>query len=100
MSWVRVALPAHLRSLAGTGAEVRVEVAGPPTIGSLLDALEAAHPALAGTIRAHAGGPRRAYIRYHARGQDLSFASDDDPLPDAVARGEEPFSVVGAIAGG
>ncbi|MDX6555094.1 MAG: sulfur-carrier protein [Miltoncostaeaceae bacterium] len=100
MSSVRVALPAHLRSLAGIGSEVVVEVAGAPTIGSLLDALEAAHPALAGTIRAHAAGPRRAYMRYHACGEDLSFAPDDAPLPEAVARGEAPFTVIGAIAGG
>ncbi len=97
---VRVALPAHLRALAGTGAEVVLELAGPPTIGSLLDALEAAHPALAGTIRAHAGGPRRAYMRYLAGGEDLSFAPDDAPLPGPVARGEAPFRVIGAIAGG
>jgi hypothetical protein len=97
---VRVALPAHLRALAGTGPEVEVELAGEATIGALLDALEAAHPALAGTIRAHAGGPRRAYMRYHACGEDLSFTPDDAPLPDAVARGEAPFRVIGAIAGG
>ncbi len=90
MSEVRVALPAHLRALAGTGPEVRVELPGPPTIGALLDALEAAHPSLAGTIRAHAGGPRRAYMRYHACGEDLSFAPDDAPLPEAVARGRGP----------
>jgi hypothetical protein len=100
MTAVRVALPAHLRTLAGTGAEVQVELAGAATIGALLDALEAAHPALAGTIRAHAGGPRRAYMRYHACGEDLSFAPDDAPLPEAVARGEAPFTVIGAIAGG
>jgi molybdopterin synthase sulfur carrier subunit len=100
LSQVRVALPAHLRALAGTGPEVGLELAGTPTIGSLLDALEAAHPALAGTIRAHAGGPRRPYMRYHACGEDLSFAPDDSPLPEAVARGEAPFTVIGAIAGG
>ena len=91
MTEVRVALPAHLRTLAGTGPEVRVELSGSPTIGALLDALEAAHPALVGTIRAHAGGPRRAYMRYHACGEDLSFAPDEAPLPAAVARGEKPF---------
>jgi len=97
---IRVALPAQLRTLAGTGPEVVVELAGPATIGALLDALEAAHPALAGTIRAHAGGPRRPYMRYHACGEDISFASDDAPLPEAVVRGEEPFTVIGAISGG
>ena len=100
MSRIRVALPAHLRTLAGTGPEVTVELAGPATIGALLDALEAAHPALAGTIRAHSGGPRRPYMRYHACGEDLSFASDDAQLPEAIVRGEEPFTVIGAISGG
>ena len=100
MTRIRVALPAHLRTLAGSGPEVAVDVAGSPTIGSLLDALEAAHPALAGTIRAHGGGSRRPYMRYHACGEDLSFAPDDAPLPDPVARGEAPFTVIGAIAGG
>ena len=100
MTGIRIALPAHLRALAGVGAEVVVEVGGTATIGAVLDALEAAHPALAGTIRAHAGGPRRPYMRYHACGEDLSFAPDDAPLPEAVVRGEAPFTVIGAIAGG
>jgi molybdopterin synthase sulfur carrier subunit len=97
---VRVALPAHLRTLAGTGAEVRLRVPDAPTIADALDALEAAHPALAGTVRDGATGARRAYLRYMAAGEDLTHAPPDASLPAAVARGEEPFRVVGAISGG
>lgn len=100
MSEVRVALPSHLRTLAGTGAEVRVSVAGAPTIAGVLDALEREHPALRGTIRDRDGGARRPYMRYLACGEDLSHAPPDAALPDAVARGAEPLRVVGAIAGG
>ena len=100
MSAVRIALPAHLRTLAGVGAEVRVAVPAAPTIADALDALEAAHPALAGTIRDHATGARRAHLRYMADGADLTHAPADARLPDAVARGEEPFRIVGAISGG
>lgn len=97
---IRVALPFHLRNLAGTGPEVEVEVEGPVTQRSVLDALEARYPVLRGTIRDHATQERRPYLRYFACMQDLSHDSPNAPLPDAVARGDEPFRVLGAIAGG
>lgn len=97
---VRVALPAHLRTLAGVGAEVRVRVPDAPTIADALDALEAAHPALAGTVRDQGSGARRAHLRYMAAGADLTHEPPDAPLPAAVALGEEPFRIVGAISGG
>lgn len=97
---VRVALPTHLRTLARVDGEVRVEVDDPVTAGRVLDALEAAHPTLEGTIRDHGTGERRAYIRYFACGEDLSHEPADRPLPDEVAEGREVFRVVGAIAGG
>lgn len=98
---IRVALPAHLRTLARTGREVGVAVdADPPTIGSLLDALETDHPVLRGAIRDHGGGARRAFVRFYADGRDLSLLPYDTPLPDAVASGRTPFAVVGAMAGG
>ncbi len=95
-----MALPSHLRALAGTGAEVRVSVPGAPTIAAVLDALERDHPALRGTIRDRDGGARRPYMRYLACGEDLSHVPPESLLPDAVARGAEPLRVVGAIAGG
>jgi sulfur-carrier protein len=98
---IRVALPAHLRKLAGVEDEVRVEVAAAsPSVADALDALEALHPVLQGTIREHGGGPRRAYMRYFACGEDVSHEPPDHPLPGPVIQGEEPFQVVGAIAGG
>jgi sulfur-carrier protein len=97
---VRVALPSHLRTLAGVGAEVRVEVADGPTIADVLDGLEAAHPRLLGTIRDRASGERRPFMRYVACGQDLSHEPADRPLPDSVARGAEALRIIGAIAGG
>jgi sulfur-carrier protein len=98
---IRIALPAHLRKLAGVEDEVRVEVVGAsPSIRDVMDALEALHPVLKGTIREHGGGPRRAYMRYFACGEDVSHEPPDHPLPEPVIRGEEPFQVVGAIAGG
>jgi sulfur-carrier protein len=100
VSAVRVALPSHLRTLAGVGAEVEVQVPETPTIADVLDALEEAHPALRGTIRDHDGGRRRAFIRYFAGGDDLTHEPADRPLPEAVATGGEPFRVVGAISGG
>lgn len=100
MTRIRIALPVSLQSLAGVGAEVGVEVSGTPTVRHVLDALEAAHPALRGTIRHHDTAERRAFIRYFACGCDLSHESPDEPLPDAVARGSEAFRVVGAISGG
>jgi hypothetical protein len=97
---VRVALPAHLRTLAGTGSEVQVEVTGTPTIARVLDALESAHPMLRGTIRDRASGQRRAFMRYFACGHDLSHHPASTPLPQPVADGTEAFCVVAAIAGG
>jgi sulfur-carrier protein len=97
---VRVALPAHLRTLARVGPEVRVEVPDTPTIKGVLDALESAHPALRGTIRDPASAERRPFMRYFACGRDLSHDPVDEPLPDPVVRGTEVFCVIGAIAGG
>jgi molybdopterin synthase sulfur carrier subunit len=97
---IRVVLPAHLRTLAAVGEEVTVGVAGQPTLGSVLDALEQSYPVLQGTIRDHVTRKRRAFVRYFACEQDLSHERPDLPLPDAVASGREPFLIVGAIAGG
>jgi sulfur-carrier protein len=97
---VRVALPAHLRSLARVGAEVRVAVHDAPTIKGVLDALESEYPALRGTIRDQASAERRPFMRYFACGRDLSHEPMDAPLPDPVRRGTDAFCVVGAIAGG
>ena len=97
---IRVVLPAHLRDLARIDGEVRLDVTGPVTQRTVLDALEARYPALRGTIRAHDGGPRRAFIRFFACEQDLSHQPPDDPLPPAVAAGTEPYLIVGAMAGG
>jgi len=99
---IRVVLPYHLRNLARVGAEVEVELADPDraTTQAVLDALEARYPVLRGTIRDHATRERRAFLRYFACGEDISFAPVDAALPAAVASGDEPFMVVGAIAGG
>ena len=97
---IRVTLPQHLRTLAKVGREVELEVAQPITQRSVLDTLEASYPMLRGTIRDMVTLQRRAFIRFFACGQDLSHEPLDAPLPDAVAKGEEPFMVVGAIAGG
>jgi hypothetical protein len=97
---VRVRLPAHLRTLAKVGSEVEVEVDGPVTARSVLDALEARYPVLRGTIRDHVTLERRAFLRYFACMQDLSHEPMDAPMPDEVAAGDEPFIVLGAIAGG
>jgi sulfur-carrier protein len=97
---IRVVVPAHLRTLARIDGEVHLDVSGPVTQRSVLDALEARYPVLRGTIRGHGGGPRRAFIRFFACEQDLSHDAPDDPLPAAVAAGTEPFLVVGAMAGG
>jgi len=97
---MRVALPAHLRTLAQVDGEVELDVAGPLTQRAVLDALEARYPMLRGTIRDQATGKRRAFMRYFACGEDLSHEAADAVLPDAVAAGAEPFMVVGAIAGG
>ena len=97
---IRVVLPSHLRTLARVNGEVQLEVPGRVTQCSVLDALESRYPVLAGTIRDHDGGRRRAFIRFFACEQDLSHEPPDAPLPEAVAAGAEPFLVVGAIAGG
>ena len=97
---IRVVLPAHLRTLARVGGEVKVDVAGRVTQRSVLDALEAAYPMLRGTIRDHVTQQRRPFLRFFACEQDLSHEPPDAPLPDAVAEGVEPYLVVGAMAGG
>jgi hypothetical protein len=97
---IRVVLPYHLQTLAQVGAEVQVDVAGPITQRSVLDALEARYPMLRGTIRDHVTQTRRPFLRFFACEQDLSLDSPDNPLPDAVASGAEPFWIIGAIAGG
>jgi hypothetical protein len=97
---IRVILPAHLRTLAQAGGEVKLEVEGQATQRSVLDALEACYPMLRGTIRDHVTEQRRPYVRFFACEQDLSHEPPDALLPDAVATGAEPFFIVGAIAGG
>ena len=97
---VRVVLPAHLRTLAHIDGEVKLDVAGPVTPGSVLDRLEADYPMLRGTIRDQVTHQRRAFVRFFACQEDLSHDSPDVPLPDAVASGAEPFLIVGAMAGG
>jgi len=97
---IRVVLPAHLRTLACIDGEVHLDIDGPVTQRTVLDALEARYPMLRGTIRGHDGGPRRAFIRFFASELDLSHAPPDDLLPNAVAAGTEPYLVVGAMAGG
>ena len=97
---VRIVLPFHLRNLAHVDSEVKLEVAGPVTQRSVLDALEASYPMLRGTIRDHSTKQRRAFLRFFACEEDLSHESPDSPLPEAVAKGTEPFIVIGAIAGG
>jgi sulfur-carrier protein len=97
---IRVVLPAHLRTLAQVHGEVVLEVDGPPTQSSILDALEAAYPTLRGTVRDRTSHQRRAFVRFFACEQDLSHEPPDAAVPDAVADGEEPFLIVGAMAGG
>jgi hypothetical protein len=97
---IRVLLPAHLRTLAQVTGEVKLQVAGPLTQRSVLDALEAEYPTLRGTIRDQVTHKRRAFVRFFACKQDVSHESPDAPLPDAVATGAEPFVVLGALAGG
>ena len=97
---IRVVLPAHLRTLARLDGEVQLAVDGEVTQCSVLDALEASYPVLRGTIRDHATGQRRAFVRFFACEQDLSHQPPDAPLPAPVAAGTEPFLVVGAMAGG
>jgi molybdopterin synthase sulfur carrier subunit len=97
---IRVILPSHLRALARIDGEVHLDVAGQATQRSVLDELEARYPALRGTIRAHDGGSRRAFMRFFACERDLSHEQPDAPLPAPVADGAEPFLIVGAMAGG
>ena len=97
---IRVVLPAHLRTLAGVGREVKLDVGGSVTLRAVLDALEASYPMLRGTIRDHVTQQRRPFLRFFACEQDLSHEPPDTPLPDAVVKGVEPFLVVGAMAGG
>ena len=97
---IRVQLPFHLRTLARVNGEVEVAVAAPPTTRRIIDALEASYPALRGTIRDHVTQERRPFLRFFACEQDLSHESPDAPLPEAIACGDEPFLVIGAIAGG
>ena len=97
---IRVVLPAHLKTLAKVGSEVRLEVGGPVTQRGVLDALEARYPMLCGTIRDRHTGQRRPFVRFYACEEDLSNESPDAPLPDRVVNGEEPFLVIGAMAGG
>jgi sulfur-carrier protein len=97
---IRVVLPAHLRTLATVTGEVELDVQGPVTQRSVIDALEARYPALEGTVRDHVTQLRRPFVRFFACEEDLSHESPDAPLPDAVVKGTEPFLIVGAIAGG
>jgi hypothetical protein len=97
---IRVVLPHHLRNLARVNGEVRLEVAGPVTVGAVLDALEAQYPVLCGTMRDHDSLKRRPFVRFFACKEDLSLESPGTKLPDAVVEGDEPFLIVGAMAGG
>ena len=97
---IRIVLPQHLRTLARVEGEVQVKVEGPVTQRSVLDALESRYPMLCGTMRDHVTQKRRPFIRFFACAEDLSHESPDSPLPEAVAKGAEPFLVIGAIAGG
>jgi hypothetical protein len=97
---IRVVLPTHLRTLARVSGKIMLEVEGPITQRSVLDALEAKYPMLRGTIRDHVTQQRRSFIRFFACGEDLSHESPDNPLPDPVVTGAEPFLIVGAMAGG
>jgi sulfur-carrier protein len=97
---IRVVLPIQLRRLARVNGEVLLNVQGQPTLGSVLDALEASYPMLQGTVRDHVTQQRRPMVRFYACGEDLSHQAVDTPLPEAVATGGEPFLIVGAMAGG
>ena len=97
---IRVLLPVHLRTLARVDGEVQVAPKEQPTIGSVLDALEAAYPVLRGAIRDHVTLRRRPFVRFFACEQDLSHEPPDTALPEAIIKGTEPFLIIGAIAGG
>jgi hypothetical protein len=101
MPTIRVELPAHLRTLARvSGHEVALDVPAPPTVSTVLDALEAAYPMLCGTVRDHGTHERRAFLRFFACQQDISLDPPDTPLPAAIVRGTEPLIILGAVAGG
>jgi hypothetical protein len=97
---IRVVLPQHLRGLAHVASEIQIEISGPVTQRSVVDAIEAAYPMLRGTIRDHVTQQRRPFLRFFACEEDLSHESIDAPLPDAVVAGKEPLLIIGAIAGG
>jgi hypothetical protein len=97
---IRVVLPHHLRTLAKVGDEVHVDLNGAATVQVILDALEKKYPMLRGTIRDHGTLKRRPLVRFFACGEDISHESPDTPLPDPIVKGDEPFFVMGAIAGG
>ena len=97
---IRIQLPAHLRTLAGVEGEVQLQLEGPATLRSVIDAIEARFPMLRGTIRDHATQQRRPLVRFFACEEDLSNEPPDTPLPEAIVTGAEPFLIVGAIAGG
>ena len=97
---IRIILPHHLRTLAKVGDEVPVDLNGSATVRTVLDALEAKYPMLRGTIREHDTLKRRSLVRFIACGEDISHESPDVPLPEAIAKGDEPFLIIGAIAGG
>jgi sulfur-carrier protein len=97
---IRIMIPTHLSRLANTGREIELDLEGSPTIGGVIDALEARYPMLRGTIRDHSTKQRRPFIRFFALGQDLSHEPPEAPLPDEVAQGFQPFLIIGAMAGG
>jgi hypothetical protein len=97
---IRIILPFHLRKLAGVDGEVELEVAAPVTIRAVMDALERRYPALSGTLRDHDTLKRRPFVRFFACKEDMSLEPPDTPLPEPVVKGEEPFLIVGAMAGG
>jgi molybdopterin synthase sulfur carrier subunit len=97
---IRVALPFHLRTLARVGEEIEVEASGAVTLGGLIDAIEAKYPALRGAIRDYSTRERRPFLRFFASNEDISHQPLDALLPDAIAKGDEPLLIVGAIAGG
>jgi molybdopterin synthase sulfur carrier subunit len=97
---IRVVLPYHLRTLAGIGREIAIQVEGPATIGAVLDAIETGYPMLRGTIRDQITHERRPFIRFFACGQDFSLSGLDTPLPELVVNGAEALRIVGAMAGG
>jgi len=97
---IRVVLPHHLQTLARCGREVALDVSGPVTQAGILDALEARYPMLRGTVREHVTLKRRPRVRFFAAGEDVSHDPPDAALPASIATGEEPFMIVGAVAGG